>query len=523
MKMSSVLAKRGYTLLTSIGQGGFSEVYKVRSASGEIFACKFFDLQKGDPAWISACLKLEMRVMLSVDHPNLVSAVEAVKYKHSAFIVMKFAPNGSIAMLMNQYRKPIDEQLAQAWFFDIVSGLDYLHTNRIVHRDLKLENFLLTIRFRVMITDFGFSKFDTSVKAEPRQEPIQAEVERTTNLIRAISSVAQCTKQVSIAQMNPAEQSNVPQSSKSSTVVRRTSNVKSNRSKSRNSLPEMTPIARPSPSPSGVPRVSTGIVSAHSPVTSFPKVNIVQPEKAASPQEPGATQPNRRCQLSTLVIQGGKSPNLRGSRSPEVSHSISPSVMSSLSREAISCESICGTQAYMAPEINGLFGGHTDLYDGKAADIYSLGVCLFEMMNMRKPFRVEPSDQQRRNDGTINEMYYTLQMKRSYRFSSEVKLTRMCIELIHLLLAPSPVERPTTRNLLACNWLEPVVQKAIILEANRLVDGELPQLMAQVEMEPKQARRSPESRLRDERRRSRPVVSRPSRSPQARSRANVRR
>ena len=54
-------------------------------------------------------------------------------------------------------KAPLDEKSAQRFFRDIISGVDYLHSNRIAHRDLKLDNFLVNDSWRVLITDYGFS------------------------------------------------------------------------------------------------------------------------------------------------------------------------------------------------------------------------------------------------------------------------------------------------------------------------------------------------------------------------------
>lgn len=60
-------------------------------------------------------------------------------------------------MLYYGRKAALEEKAAKHFFADMLSGVDYLHYNRIVHRDLKLDNCLLSDTWRVLIIDFGFS------------------------------------------------------------------------------------------------------------------------------------------------------------------------------------------------------------------------------------------------------------------------------------------------------------------------------------------------------------------------------
>lgn len=54
-------------------------------------------------------------------------------------------------------KEALEEKAVKHFFGDMLSGVDYLHYNRIAHRDLKLDNCLLSDTWRVLIIDFGFS------------------------------------------------------------------------------------------------------------------------------------------------------------------------------------------------------------------------------------------------------------------------------------------------------------------------------------------------------------------------------
>jgi serine/threonine protein kinase len=100
----------------------------------------------------------------------------------------------------------------------------------------------------------------------------------------------------------------------------------------------------------------------------------------------------------------------------------------------------CGSAQYMAPELHSLAEGN--VYDAKAADVYSLGVCLFEMINFFLPFG---QDFEVGNKNAIKR-----QKNRDYKLKDTVERTisQSCKDLIHKLLEPDPKQRITAKQAL---------------------------------------------------------------------------
>ena len=73
-------------------------------------------------------------------------------------IVMEFAKNGELFEYV-QRRKRIEESEAKKIMFQIFLAVDYLHSNGIVHRDLKLENILMDAEGQIRLADFGFANY----------------------------------------------------------------------------------------------------------------------------------------------------------------------------------------------------------------------------------------------------------------------------------------------------------------------------------------------------------------------------
>lgn len=74
------------------------------------------------------------------------------------FIFMRYADNGDLLDFVTN-NGVVPEQQSRLWFRQMASGLHYLHSKNIAHRDLKCENILLSRKFNVKLADFGFARF----------------------------------------------------------------------------------------------------------------------------------------------------------------------------------------------------------------------------------------------------------------------------------------------------------------------------------------------------------------------------
>ena len=132
--------------------------------------------------------------MKELNHPNIVRLYEVIQTERSLYLVMEYAQNGFVDVLMfwfcliSSYSGEVFEYLvkngrmkekdARAKFRQIVSAVQYCHQKKIVHRDLKAENLLLDKEMNIKIADFGFSnefkpgdKLDTFCGSPPYAAP----------------------------------------------------------------------------------------------------------------------------------------------------------------------------------------------------------------------------------------------------------------------------------------------------------------------------------------------------------------
>eukprot|EP00435_Cladocopium_sp_Y103_P050133 s1324_g15.t1 len=98
----------------------------------------------------------------SLDHPNIVSYRDNFFMGDTLVIIMQYCEGGDLATYIKDMRKQrqrIDEQQIMHYFVQILQALQYIHSKRILHRDLKTSNlFLMKSKFVVKLGDFGISR-----------------------------------------------------------------------------------------------------------------------------------------------------------------------------------------------------------------------------------------------------------------------------------------------------------------------------------------------------------------------------
>ncbi|CAL0320988.1 unnamed protein product [Lupinus luteus] len=143
-----------------IGRGGFAEVFKGRLQDGQLIAVK--KLTKGTTEEIIAGFLSELGVMAHVDHPNTAKLI-GCGVEGGMHLVFELSTLGCLGSLLHGPDKnKLDWSKRYKIAMRIADGLLYLHENchrRIIHRDIKSENILLTEYFEPQICDFGLAKW----------------------------------------------------------------------------------------------------------------------------------------------------------------------------------------------------------------------------------------------------------------------------------------------------------------------------------------------------------------------------
>ncbi|CAI2722783.1 unnamed protein product [Schistosoma spindalis] len=101
-------------------------------------------------------LTREVRVIKSINHPNIVQLYEVIETGRYVYLVMEYAKNGEMFEYLLKYNR-MNESDARGKFRQILSAVQYCHRKNIVHRDLKAENLLLDHQNNIKLADFGFA------------------------------------------------------------------------------------------------------------------------------------------------------------------------------------------------------------------------------------------------------------------------------------------------------------------------------------------------------------------------------
>ena len=157
---SKIIGRRGKTLgkgATStvrlmVRKGGPSELYAVKEFRGKQPHEKEEDYEKK--------VKSEYSIAKSLHHPNIVETVRLCIHQGRWNHVMEYCQEGDLFSLVQKGYLTKDDRLSDRLciFKQLVQGIHYLHNHGIAHRDIKLENILVTSQSKLKITDFGVSE-----------------------------------------------------------------------------------------------------------------------------------------------------------------------------------------------------------------------------------------------------------------------------------------------------------------------------------------------------------------------------
>ncbi|HWG84705.1 MAG TPA: serine/threonine-protein kinase [Deinococcales bacterium] len=159
----------GFRVESLLGEGGMGRVYRASSGDGTEVALKLVKADLARDAVFRRRFDREADIAARVSHPNVVPIVERGEHEGIPFIAQQFIRGGSLEhRIEREGRLGLDESIRMC--NEVASGLDALHENGLVHRDVKPGNILLDEEGSAYITDFGLAK-DTegSVLTQPGQ------------------------------------------------------------------------------------------------------------------------------------------------------------------------------------------------------------------------------------------------------------------------------------------------------------------------------------------------------------------
>ncbi|XP_074255115.1 serine/threonine-protein kinase 36 isoform X2 [Saimiri boliviensis] len=145
-----------YHVLEMIGEGSFGRVYKGRRKySAQVVALKFIP-KLGRSEKELRNLQREIEIMRGLRHPNIVHMLDSFETDKEVVVVTDYAEGELFQILEDDGKLPEDQ--VQVIAAQLVSALYYLHSHRILHRDMKPQNILLAKGGGIKLCDFGFAR-----------------------------------------------------------------------------------------------------------------------------------------------------------------------------------------------------------------------------------------------------------------------------------------------------------------------------------------------------------------------------
>ncbi|CZS99549.1 hypothetical protein WAI453_002463 [Rhynchosporium graminicola] len=152
-----------YSVLEELGSGSFGTVYKaIDRTTGEVVAIKHIDLESSEDDILE--IQQEISVLSTCASPFVTQYKASFLRGHKLWIVMEYLGGGSCLDLL----KPgsFNEAHIAIICRELLLGLEYLHQEGKIHRDIKAANVLLSTKGKVKLADFGVAAQLTNIKSQ---------------------------------------------------------------------------------------------------------------------------------------------------------------------------------------------------------------------------------------------------------------------------------------------------------------------------------------------------------------------
>ena len=156
-----------YEIGKIIGKGAYSVVKICKNKiTQEKFAMKIYEKKNLKDHIIKKCISKEIEILKKLNHPNIVKLYDTIYTDKYILLIQELVNGKSLRDYYNleiRNQKNISEnklKLLTIIFKQILSAFDYIHKKGIAHRDIKLENILLTKNNEIKIIDFGFGMYN---------------------------------------------------------------------------------------------------------------------------------------------------------------------------------------------------------------------------------------------------------------------------------------------------------------------------------------------------------------------------
>ena len=156
--MSKKIADR-YQVISKLGEGAYGKVYlaedlKNKNQKVAVKQLKSSSVEEGVP--ISSLREISLLKELS--NVNIVKLMDVVHLQNNIVLVFEYVETDLKIMLKNNNNKGLEPKLYKSFLYQLLKGIQHIHRMKILHRDIKSENLLISKDNKLKITDFGLAR-----------------------------------------------------------------------------------------------------------------------------------------------------------------------------------------------------------------------------------------------------------------------------------------------------------------------------------------------------------------------------
>jgi serine/threonine protein kinase len=142
---------KNHIVLEEVGEGSEAKIFKARAIM-QTFVIKEYHNKCGD--YVLMKIKREMKILKSLQHECIIKFFCKMDTFKLSF---EYVDGYDLAQFMvSRHNIPLSEYLTRVIFAQVISAIDHCHKNRIAHRDIKLDNIMVSKDNRVKLIDFGY-------------------------------------------------------------------------------------------------------------------------------------------------------------------------------------------------------------------------------------------------------------------------------------------------------------------------------------------------------------------------------
>jgi serine/threonine protein kinase len=142
--------------MTSMGSGAFALVLKAATTREEHVAVKIMSRRNFNARGIGKQLDREVHLLKNLEHPNIVGLLDSWESGDAVFVVLELCELGDLSQILAREIK-LNESTTAHYMKQLLEALACVHQFPAVHRDVKPDNLLITSRYELKLTDFGWA------------------------------------------------------------------------------------------------------------------------------------------------------------------------------------------------------------------------------------------------------------------------------------------------------------------------------------------------------------------------------